>query len=310
LPSEIFKDWRNLAPRAQGCVVAIGNFDGVHRGHQALLARAKSAANAIGAPLAALIFEPHPRQFFQPDAPHFRLTPLATKAWLLARYGVDVIYALPFDADMAGLSAGAFLHDVLGRAMQAKHVVVGPDFQFGKGRAGDTRTLSDYCAKNGVGLTVMEPVGEGELAKISSTVIRELLETGKPDEAAKLMGHWWSVVGKVEKGDARGRTIGFPTANVSLKGYLQPALGVYAVKVEASGRLYGGVANFGKRPTFDKQDVLLEVHLFDYHGDLYHQEIVVSFVAFLRPEKKFSGLEALKAQIAEDAQAAKAILRG
>jgi riboflavin kinase / FMN adenylyltransferase len=308
LPSEIFKAWRGLPERAQGCVVAIGNFDGVHRGHQALLKSAKGIADREGALLAALVFEPHPREYFQPDGARFRLTPLATKAWLLARYGVNVLHALPFDAAMAAMSAETFMRDVLLGGLAARHIVVGPDFQFGKGRGGTTQSLAAFCAANAIGVTVMEPVGEGDIAKISSTAIREMLQSGKPDEAAKLMGHWWSVVGKVEKGDQRGRTIGFPTANVSLKGYLQPALGVYAVKVEAAGRLYGGVANFGRRPTFDKQDVILEVHVFDYAGDLYHQEIVVSFVAYLRPEKKFSGLEALKAQIAMDAAKAKEIL--
>lgn len=308
MPSEIYKDWRTLPERAKGCVVAIGNFDGVHRGHQELLRQARSIADRNGARLAALVFEPHPREYFQPDGPCFRLTPLATKAWLLARYGVDVMIALPFDAGMAAMTAEVFMRDVLLGGLEASHIVVGPDFQFGKGRAGTIEALGAFCAANGLGLTVMDPVGEGAIAKISSTAIREMLQTGKPDEAAKLMGHWWSVVGKVEKGDQRGRTIGFPTANVSLKGYLQPALGVYAVKVEIAGKLYGGVANFGRRPTFDKQDVILEIHIFDYQGDLYHQEIVVSFVAFLRPEKKFSGLEELKAQIAEDAKAARALL--
>jgi riboflavin kinase / FMN adenylyltransferase len=308
LPSEVFKDWRALPERARGCAVAIGNFDGVHRGHQELLRRAKAIADRIGAPLAAMVFEPHPREYFQPDGARFRLTPLATKAWLLGRYGVDAIYALQFDATMAAMSADDFMAGILKGGLDAKHVIVGPDFQFGKGRAGTIEVLQKFCGSNGIGVTVLDPVGDGAIAKISSTAIRELLETGKPGEAAKLMGHWWSVVGKVERGDQRGRMIGFPTANVSLKGYLQPALGVYAVKVEVAGRLYGGVANFGRRPTFDKQDVILEVHVFDYHGDLYHQEIVVSFVAYLRPEKKFSGLEELKAQIAMDAAAARRIL--
>lgn len=310
MPSELFRDWRNLPERAQGCVVAIGNFDGVHRGHQSLLQQAKAIADREGTGLAALVFEPHPREYFNPAGAHFRLTPLATKAWLLARYGVRILYALPFDAGMAAMSADAFMRDVLQGAMRAKHIVVGPDFQFGKDRTGTVGVLRNFCDAQGIGMTAIDPVGEDGLTKISSTAIREMLETGKPDEAAKLMGHWWSVVGKVEKGDQRGRTIGFPTANVSLKGYLQPALGVYAVKVEVAGKLYGGVANFGRRPTFDKKDVLLEVHVFNYSGDLYHQEIVVSFVAYLRPEKKFSGLEELKAQIAEDAKAARTMLTG
>jgi riboflavin kinase/FMN adenylyltransferase len=310
LTAELVRDWRQVPERLKGGVVAIGNFDGVHRGHQALLRVAADEAAGRGVALAALIFEPHPREYFQPDAPPFRLTPLATKAWLLGKYGVRTIFALPFGAAMAGLSASAFLTDVLAEGLGATHIVVGPDFQFGKGREGTLDQLKNFCGARGLGLTVMEPVGEGGVAKISSTVIRGLLQAGKPDEAAKLMGHWWSVVGMVEEGDRRGRTIGFPTANVSLKGYLQPALGVYAVKVEVAGRLYGGVANFGRRPTFDKKDVLLEVHLFDFSGDLYRQEIVVSFVAYLRPEKKFAGLEDLKTQIAQDAAAARGILRG
>ncbi|HAH09508.1 MAG TPA: riboflavin biosynthesis protein RibF [Alphaproteobacteria bacterium] len=304
----MYRDWRQVPDVARACVIAIGNFDGVHRGHQAVLGQARRLAEARGVPLAALVFEPHPRQYFQPDAPHFRLTPLATKAWLLARYGVSVIYALPFDHDMAERSAQSFLSEVLRDGLGAKHLVVGPDFQFGKGREGTTETLTTFCEANGLGATVLAPVGEGEFAKISSTAIRELLEAGDPAAAARLMGHWWSVVGMVEKGDQRGRTIGFPTANVSLRGYLQPALGVYAVKVEIAGTLHGGVANFGRRPTFDKTDVLLEVHVFDFQGDLYGQEIVVSFVGYLRPERKFAGLEELKAQIATDAQAARELL--
>lgn len=309
MTAELITDWRSVPATARAAVVAIGNFDGVHRGHQAVLARAKAIAQAAGAPLAALVFEPHPREYFHPGAPRFRLTPIATKAWLLRRYGCELIFALTFDADLAAMSADAFMQRVLKDGIDAHHIVVGPDFQFGKGRAGTIDGLKAFCDAHDIGLTVMEPVGEGAVAKISSTVIRELLTSGKPDEAAKLMGHWWSVYGTVEKGDQRGRTIGFPTANVSLKGYLEPALGVYAVKVEIAGKLYGGVANFGRRPTFDKEDVLLEVHVFDFAGDLYGQDVVVSFVAFLRPEQKFAGLEALKAQIAKDAERARQALR-
>jgi riboflavin kinase/FMN adenylyltransferase len=304
----IVKNLSDAPAAAKGAVVAIGNFDGVHRGHQGLLAKAKAIATSHHAKLAALIFEPHPREFFQPNAPDFKLTPLATKAWLLARYGVEVLFALPFDAAMAGRSADAFMAEILRDGLGAKHIVVGPDFQFGKGRSGNIDALKAFCAANGIGVTIMSAVGEGAVAKISSTVIRELLQGGKPDVAARLMGHWWSVAGKVDEGDKRGRTIGFPTANVSLKGYLQPALGVYAVKVEIAGKLYGGVANFGRRPTFDKRDVLLEVHVFDFSGDLYGQEIVVSFVAYLRPEQKFAGLDALKEQIAKDVERARGML--
>jgi riboflavin kinase/FMN adenylyltransferase len=184
-------------------------------------------------------------------------------------------------------------------------VIVGADFHFGKGRTGNRALLEASGAKRGFSVTTFDLVGEGGDAKISSTRIREALREGRPRVAAAMLGHPWTVEGRVERGDQRGRTIGFPTANVSLEGYLEPALGVYAVRVELGGRHYGGVANFGRRPTFDKKDVLLEVHVFDFSGDLYGQPIVVSFVEFLRPEMKFAGLDALKAQITRDCETAR-----
>lgn len=302
---QIFRHHENLPEAVRGATVAIGNFDGVHRGHQALIARAR----ALGGPLGVLVFEPHPQEFFRPDAPRFRLTPFRAKARLLEKFGVDLLFALHFDAAFAALSADAFMESVLVRGLGVSRIIVGADFQFGRGRAGNVDILRQRGLDGGFEVITFDLVGEGDDAKISSTRIREALRSGQPDVAATMLGHPWTVEGRVERGDQRGRTIGFPTANVSLEGYLQPALGVYAVRIELGGRQYDGVANFGRRPTFDKKDVLLEVHIFGFEGDLYGQPIVVSFIDFLRPEMKFSGLDALKAQIARDSQAAQQKLR-
>lgn len=301
---QIFRHYEHLPAAARGATVAIGNFDGVHLGHQALLKHAKT----LGAKLGVLVFEPHPQEFFKPGGPRFRLTPFRAKARLLERVGVDVLYALHFDAAFAALSADEFVAKVLMQGLGAKHVVVGQDFQFGKGRAGNIDLLKARGQEGGFDVSTFDLIGAGSEVKISSTRIREALRDGKPEVAAKLLGHWWTVEGRVEQGDKRGRTIGFPTANVSLEGYLEPALGVYAVRVEIAGRSYDGVANFGRRPTFDKKDVLLEVHIFDFSSDIYGQQIVVSFIGYLRPETKFSGLDALKAQIAKDGVRAREVL--
>ena len=301
---QIFRHYEQVPESARGATVAIGNFDGVHKGHQALLQHAR----ALGGKLGVLVFEPHPQEFFRPDTPRFRLTPFRAKARLLEQHGVSLLFALHFDADFASLSADEFITRVLVQGLGVRHVIVGEDFCFGKGRKGNLALLQQRGAELGFDVTTFELVGEGGASKISSTSIREALRDGKPDVAAALLGHPWTVEGRVEGGDRRGRTIGFPTANVSLEGYLEPALGVYAVRVEVGGRKYGGVANFGRRPTFDKKDVLLEVHIFDFEGDIYGQPIVVSFISFLRPEMKFPGLDALKAQIARDSDAARRIL--
>jgi riboflavin kinase/FMN adenylyltransferase len=301
---QIFRHFEHLPAAARGAAVAIGNFDGVHRGHQALIAHTKTLAPKLG----ILVFEPHPQEFFRPAGDRFRLTPFRAKARLLERFGADVLYALHFDAAMAALSADDFIAKVLVDGIGAAHIVVGEDFQFGKGRTGNIELLRRRGREAGFAVSTFDLVGEGPQTKISSTRIREALRAGKPHEAARLLGHWWTVEGRVEAGDKRGRTIGFPTANVSLEGYLEPAQGVYAVRVDVAGKAYDGVANFGRRPTFDKKDVLLEVHLFDFAGDLYGQQIVVAFIAHLRPEQKFAGLDALKAQIADDAKAARIIL--
>lgn len=301
----VFRHYENLPPAARGAAVAIGNFDGVHRGHQALIAHAKTLAPKLG----VLVFEPHPQEYFKPGGPRFRLTPFRAKARLLEHYGADVLYALHFDQHLASLTADEFVTKVLVSGLGVSHVVVGSDFQFGKGRGGDVTLLKAKAHEHGFDVNIFDPIGADADSKISSTRIREALREGKPEVAARLLGHWWTVEGRVQPGDKRGRTIGFPTANVSLEGYLEPALGVYAVRVEIAGKRFDGVANFGRRPTFDKKDVLLEVHIFDFSGDIYGQQIVVSFVAYLRPEMKFAGLDALKTQIAADSEKARALLK-
>ncbi len=299
--------WDRVPESAQGAAVALGNFDGVHRGHRALLDATKAVARRSGAPLGVMAFEPHPQEHFRRGAEPFRLTPFRPKVTILKELGVEILYAVPFRARLAAMTAEAFVEEVLVRGVGLRHLVVGADFQYGKARGGNVETLRRDAARLGFGLTVFEPVMGGE-GKISSTDIRRALKDGRPRDAAALLGHDWTVEGHVRPGDRRGRTIGFPTANLSLRGYLEPALGVYAVRVGVDDRHYGGVANYGRRPTFDKADTLLEVHLFDFDGDLYGRTIAVSLIDYIRPERRFDGLESLKAQIAADAAAARRIL--
>lgn len=308
----IFRRPGTLGPARRGSVVALGNFDGVHRGHQALLAETCAIASRGNAKPGAIIFEPHPQRFFRREAPPFRLTPFRPKTHLIKACGIELLFALPFDAAMAATSAEHFVEHILVRDLGVSHVLTGADFLFGKNRGGNVGLLRAMGERLGFGVTTFGTVASPTGAKISSTLIRNALREGRMDDAGWALGHYWTVEGRVQPGDRRGRTIGFPTANVSLKDYVEPALGVYAVRVTLgegdAARTYQGVANFGRRPTFDKKDVLLEVHLFDFAGDLYGQHIAVSFVTHLRPEQKFAGLDALKAQIARDAEMARKIL--
>jgi len=306
----VVRHFEHVPAAAKGAVVAIGNFDGVHLGHRALIAEGQKLAASLNAPFGILAFEPHPQEFFRKGGEKFRLTPFRPKAEMLCGLGVDVLFAVPFNARLAAMPAAQFIGDVLVKGLGVRHVITGGDFQFGKGRGGDAALLKADGARLGFEASVFDVVMADAAHKISSTDIRAALKDGRPRDAARLLGHLWTVSGHVRGGDRRGRTIGFPTANISLKGYLEPALGVYAVKVKALGRDFGGVANFGRRPTFDKQDTLLEVFLFDFDGDLYGRQLDVSFVDFIRSERKFSGLDELKAQIAADSETARRILSG
>ena len=307
----IFRHHRDLPPDARGAVVALGNFDGVHRGHQALIAEAERVARERGVPLAVVVFEPYPQEFFRPDAEPFRLASFPSKARLLAELDVNLLIVIHFDAEIAGMLAQDFVLDVLVGELRIAHVVVGADFRFGKGRGGDTGVLAYMGEMEGFGVTIFRPLADGPEAKISSTRIRQALRDGRPEEAARLLGHVWSIEGHVGTGDRRGRKFGYPTANMTVDGVLQPRHGVYAVRAQVAEHphIYHGVANFGRRPTFESPTPLLEVHLFDFDGDLYGQLLRVEFVAFLREERKFENVAALKAQLDEDSAAARTLLR-
>ncbi len=303
----VFDDWRSVPQAWQGGAVALGNFDGVHRGHQALLQRTVEQAAALVAPVIALTFEPHPRRFFVSDTGPFRLTLPPAKVRLLEQYGVQAVLAQRFDQAFAAVPPDAFVDEVLLSGLGARHVVCGYDFTFGARRGGNVEKLRKRGKDKGFGVTVLDPVmREGEI--YSSTRIREALRAGWASEAAELLGHAWEIEGVVEQGDRRGRTIGFPTANVALGEHLRPRFGVYAVRALVDGTWRNGVANLGKRPTVGKLQENFEVHLFDFASDLYGQTLRVELVDFIRPEMKFAGLDQLKAQIAADGEAAQRIL--
>lgn len=308
----ILRHLHDVPPQAQGAVVALGNFDGVHIGHRALIGEAARVARESGAPLAAIVFEPYPREFFQPNAEPFRLTPFRDKARLLAELGIDWVFVIEFDRAMAAMPAQDFVLNVLVRDLAVSHVVIGSDFLFGKGRAGDPTVLAYMGEMEGFGVTVFNPVIEADGAgKISSTHIREALTYGRPDAAAKMLGHWWSVEGHVAHGDERGRTLGYPTANLSLDHYLHPKHGIYAVRAHTDdGSAHDGVASFGTRPMYVLQKPQLEVHLFDFSGDLYGRLLRVEFVAYLRGEQVFADADALVAQMNRDSTEARAVLSG
>jgi len=304
---QIVRDWRGLPAALRGAAVALGNFDGVHLGHAHVL-RAIHAARP-GAKLAVLTFEPHPRELFRPEDPPFRLTLSAERAAALAALGVQIVYEMPFDRDFSLLSAEAFVDDVLHGGVGAAHLACGPDFAFGHRRGGDIAFLAGRAEALGIGLTVLPPLADAQ-GPISSTRIRRLLQDGYPERAATELGRAWAVRGPVTHGEQRGRTIGFPTANVPLGRHLEPARGVYAVQVRLpDGAVAPGVANIGRRPTVNEgTESRLEVHLFDYDGDLYGQEVAVALHAFLRAERKFGSFDELRAQIVTDAEQARVLL--
>lgn len=301
---QIVRTWRDLPDAVRGATVALGNFDGAHRGHAHLLRTAHAARP--GAKLAVLTFEPHPRELFRAEDPPFRLTLAPERADALAALGVQLLYEIPFDRAFSQLPAEAFTDEVLHRGLGAAHLACGPDFAYGHRRGGDVTSLTARAEALGIGLTVVPKLADAQ-GPVSSTRIRRLLQDGYPERAAADLGRPWAVRGTVAHGDQRGRTIGFPTANVPLGAHLEPARGVYAVTARlADGAEVAGVANLGRRPTVDDgQESRLEAHLFDWEGDLYGQEISVALHAFLRAERKFASFDELRAQIALDAAEAR-----
>jgi riboflavin kinase/FMN adenylyltransferase len=299
---------------ARGAAIALGNFDGVHRGHAVVVAAAREAAHRLGAPLAALTFEPHPRQLFRPDDPPFRLTLAEAKRDALAALGVEVLVTVPFDAAFSRITAEDFVLDILAGRLGARHVACGPNFHFGHRRGGNPALLASLGAELGISVSVVaRQEGEGGLP-LSSTAIRHALAEGHVDRANAILGRPWEIRGVVQRGEALGRTLGFPTANIPLGDHLTPRLGIYAVRVgieDGAGGVawHDGVASLGLRPTVNPLPApLLEVNLFDLEEDLYGQAMRVRLHAFLRDEARFEGLEALVAQMHRDAAEARVVL--
>ena len=293
----------------RGACAAIGNFDGVHLGHRRVLEAARAACDA---PLAVLTFEPHPREVFRPDDPPFRLTDPEARAHLLEKMGVEVLFELDFGL-IRPMPHDVFSADVLAAGLGLSHVTVGADFRYGRGRSGTLETLRAEGAAHGFGVTVadllaVDPAG----ARVSSTAIRAALSEGRPQDAAAMLGHWHRIEGPVLHGDKRGRDLGYPTANLSLGRLHRPRFGVYAVLVDVLDGPHAGtrhgVASIGVRPQFGENEANLEVHLFDFAGDLYGAVLSVALVAFLRPEARFDSVEALIARMNEDCAAARAVL--
>jgi riboflavin kinase/FMN adenylyltransferase len=306
----IFRDPGAVPPDARGAAVAIGNFDGVHLGHAHVIAHARASAPDAAAPLGVVTFEPHPRAHFVPHAAPFRLMNAGARARRLAKLGVELLYELPFPA-IAPLTAEAFVDEVLARDLGVSHVVTGSDFRYGKGRAGDAAALAR--AGRAAGFTAdVAPLLEWREGVVSSTAIREALSEGRPRDAAAMLGHWHRVEGPVLHGDKRGRDLGWPTSNMGLAGLHLPRLGVYAVAVDVldgpHAGAYGGVASLGVRPMFGENAPNLETYLFDFAGDLYDAQLSVALIAFLRPEARFDGVDALVAQMGRDGDEARAIL--
>lgn len=309
----ICRHYQRIPPAARGAAVALGNFDGVHLGHRGVIGRAANVARESGHPLGVIAFEPHPAKVLRADSAPLRLTPFRVKARRLRECGVEWFFCLRFNRRFAEMSAEAFIDEVLAAGLGISHVVVGHDYRFGRRRLGDHEVLAAGGARHGFGVTRVDPIGNaGEI--YSSTRVRQYLQRGEPRLAAAILGHIWEVEAKVRHGDARGRGLGYPTANLTFDGQVQPALGIYAVW---AGIVDGGetewhpaVASCGVRPTFGGGQVLLEAHLFDYDGDLYGKTLRVAFVNWIRPEENFASVEDLVRRMDEDCYNARFMLAG
>ncbi|WP_370400614.1 bifunctional riboflavin kinase/FAD synthetase [Sulfitobacter sp. JB4-11] len=305
----IIRDHDSVATSDQGATAAIGNFDGVHKGHLSVIELARSAQP--DAPLGIVTFEPHPRSFFAPNAPPFRLMSAEARMHRLEKIGVQRLYELPFNSALAALTPEEFARDVLHAGLGLRHVVVGADFCFGQGRKGTAEDLQRFGAQYGFGVTIAPLMAQG-VQTVSSTAIRTALSDGRPRDAAEMLGHWHRIDGPVLHGEKRGRDLGYPTANMSIEGLHPPAFGVYAVLVDVldgpHAGSYHGVASLGVRPMFGVNTPNIETFIFDFKGDLYGTSLSVGLVEHLRGEEKFDGLDALIAQMDADSARARAIL--
>lgn len=305
----IVRDRTFVDPADRGASVAIGNFDGVHLGHQAVIDIARKNAN--GAPLGLLTFSPHPREYFAPDTAPFRLMSSETRTNRLAKVGIDILYDIAFNAGLAGLSAEEFSREVIAGQLGLNHVVIGGDFCFGKGRSGTAQMLVKHGEEFGFGVTIA-PLLEDRGTRVSSTAIRTALSEGRPRDAAKMLGHWHRIDGAVIHGEQRGRDLGYPTANMSIDGLHPPRFGVYAVLVDVldgpHAGSYQGAASLGVRPMFGENKANIETFLFDFKGDLYGATLSVALVEYLRGEEKFNSLDALIDQMNADCDQARTIL--
>ena len=310
----VIRGGASAASTVPGSVLAIGNFDGLHRGHQAVLSATAEIARERGVDAGLLTFEPHPRTYFAPHNPVFRITTEALKSRLVSALGVAFMAVLDFDLEIAALSPEQFVKDILVDELSVVHVVTGADFRFGKARAGDVDTLRALGKEHGFSVSSVEPVGDprADLPHFSSTSVRQALLHGNPRAAADILGYWWVVMGEVVKGDQIGHTLGYPTVNIALDETCAPRLGIYAVRVrsadERGHEVWHGAGYIGRRPTFGKEDVVLEVFLFDFSGDLYGRELMVEFIEFIRGDERFEDVDALTVQMEKDCVEARRIL--
>jgi riboflavin kinase / FMN adenylyltransferase len=304
---DIVRLWRDVPANLKCAALAIGNFDGVHRGHQEVLRAAIDIAKSEGRRSGAVVFEPHPREFFAPDTPFFRLTPLPLKLELLEALGLDQTFVIPFDRELASLSAQEFATEVVAKGLGASHVVVGHDFSYGKGRTGTTEELAALGRVLGFGVDIVAPVGAGGTT-FSSSRIRDHLRAGEVRQAADELGYWWRVREKVGKGAGRGKELGFPTLNLKLAPGQDVRHGIYAMRVDHDGVRHGAAGYVGARPTFGADEPVLEAHLLDFAGDLYDREVEAEFIDFIRPDQTFATPAALAAKMTEDCARARAVL--
>jgi riboflavin kinase/FMN adenylyltransferase len=304
---DIVRFRRDVPAELKGAMLAIGNFDGVHRGHQLVLREAIRIAEKEGRRAGAVMFEPHPREFFSPDTPFFRLTPLPLKLELLEALGLDQTFVIDFDRELASLSAEAFATEVVAKGFGASHVVVGHDFSYGKGRTGTTEQLAALGREFGFGVDVVAPVGDAGIT-FSSSRIRDQLRAGDVGEAAEQLGYWWRVRGVVGEGAGRGKGLGFPTLNLKLAPGQDVRHGIYAMRVDHGGRRHHAAGYVGLRPTFGESEPVLETYLLDFAGDLYGQVVEAEFVAFLRPDQTFATPAALAEKMRYDCDQARAVL--